>query len=390
MDCLAFDQGRCRSCTLLDVPQPQQVASKVTRLEGLLARVIGADAVARIRWQQPLVSPPSGFRSKAKMVVGGTVHEPTLGILGPDGEGVDLSDCALHDDRIIAVLPAIRAFITRAGLTPYHVPTRSGELKNVLITVAPSGALMARFVLRSTEALARMRKHLPSLLADAERIVVVTANILPEHKAVMEGDREIVLTEAESLPMTMGAVTLNLRPQSFFQTNTVIATELYAQVAAWVNEVEPRSVWDLYCGVGGFALHCLAPGRKVTGVEVSEQAVASAIASADALALAGRPGAREARFVAADATAWAREHVPPDVVIVNPPRRGIGRDLAQRLEASGVDTVVYSSCNAVTLATDLEAMPSFEVAAGRLLDMFPHTDHFECVVLLKRHEPTIA
>ncbi len=240
-------------------------------------------------------------------------------------------------------------------------------------------------MLRSTEALSRIRKHLQWLQERLPTLVVATVNVLPEHRAVMEGEREIVLTERTELHMGLGAVGLRLRPQSFFQTNTDVARALYAQVADWVDESAPDSVWDLYCGVGGFALHCLAEGRAVTGVESSEQAVLSARATAAEMVERGAAGAAEVRFVAADATLWVGNKAAPDVVIVNPPRRGIGADLAAWLDASGVRRVVYSSCNAVTLARDLQSMPSLVPVKGRLLDMFPHTEHFEAVVLLERN-----
>ncbi|NTV39886.1 MAG: methyltransferase domain-containing protein, partial [Demequinaceae bacterium] len=215
-------------------------------------------------------------------------------------------------------------------------------------------------------------------------LVVVTLNVLPEHKAALEGEQEIVLTDAEVLRMDMGGVTLNARPQSFLQTNSDIARRLYALVAEWVDERESATVWDLYCGVGGFALHCVREGRTVVGVESAEQAVIAARRSAQDMDDAGRKGAAETTFVAADATAWVQGRPAPDAVIVNPPRRGIGADLAAWIESSGVGTVVYSSCNAVTLTKDLEAMPSMRPTMGRLLDMFPHTEHYEAVVLLER------
>jgi 23S rRNA (uracil747-C5)-methyltransferase len=193
-----------------------------------------------------------------------------------------------------------------------------------------------------------------------------------------------VLTERAELHIDMGSVVLRARPQSFLQTNTDIARRLYEQVAEWVDEGPATTVWDLYCGVGGFALHCARPGRTVVGVESSEQAVVSARESAVTRAGADAAGAARVEFVAADATAWVAGRVAPDVVIVNPPRRGIGADLAAWIESSGVRRVVYSSCHAVTLAKDLAAMPSLVPVRGRLLDMFPHTEHFEAVVLLER------
>lgn len=383
MECFAYDSGRCRSCTLIETPYARQVESKQDTLERVLTEALG-EAASAIEWREPLLGPESGFRTKAKMVVAGSIEAPTVGILDAEGHGIDLRDCPLYDPALTAAFPILAAFVTEAGLQPYSVPERRGELKHIIVTVSPSGELMARFVLRSTEALSRIRKHLPWLQGQLRALVVATVNVLPEHRAVMEGEREIVLTERRELHMGFGEVDLRLRPQGFFQTNTEVARALYAHVADWVNESRPDSVWDLYCGVGGFALHCLAEGRFVTGVESSEQAVLSARAAAAEMMKRGIAGAGEALFVAADATRWAGSRAAPDVVIVNPPRRGIGADLAGWLEASGVRRVVYSSCNAVTLARDLQSMPSLVPVRGQLLDMFPHTEHFEAVVLLER------
>jgi 23S rRNA (uracil747-C5)-methyltransferase len=307
-----------------------------------------------------------------------------VGILDPDDRGVDLRLCPLYGADLARAFPILAEFITVARLEPYDIPARKGELKHIIVTVSPDGFLMARFVTRSTESLARLRKHLPWLLDKLPRLVVVTLNVLPEHKAALEGQQEIVLTELDTLRMNLGQVVLHARPQSFLQTNTDIARRLYALVADWVDEAAPTTVWDLYCGVGGFALHCVREGRTVVGVETAEQAVIAARQGAQDMADAGLPGALEATFVAADATAWVRDKPAPDVVIVNPPRRGIGPDLAAWIESSGVRRVVYSSCNAVTLAQDLRAMPSLAPVKGRLLDMFPHTEHYEAVILLER------
>jgi len=378
MHCDYYETWRCRSCTLIELPHVAQVDGKVAHVRDALGS-LGHE----IDWLPPVVGPERGFRTKAKMVVGGTIASPTLGILSPDGTGVDLAECPLYPPQLAEAFAPLSEFVTRAEIEPYSVPERRGELKSVIVTVAPSGELMVRWVLRSTEALARIRKHLPWLLERLPQVTVASVNVLPEHKAVVEGDREILLTDNESLTMSVNGIDLHLRPQSFFQTNTDAATALYRQASAWVEESQPSSVWDLYCGVGGFALHVAAPGRAVTGVEVSDAAVASAQRSAVALKVAAL-GAR-ADFIAADATTWAlAQPAPPDLVIVNPPRRGIGDALADWLEASGVRTVVYSSCNAVTLAKDLARMPSLRPVRGRVLDMFPHTDHYEVIALLQR------
>jgi 23S rRNA (uracil747-C5)-methyltransferase len=376
MDCSYYDAGRCRSCTLLDVPYGTQLADKDRLARELLAPFGDADS---LDWLPPVASSPSGYRNKAKMVVGGTVDAPTIGILDEAGRGVDLRECGICAPGVRAALPVLARFVTRTRLVPYSVPDRRGELKYVLVTVSPDDELMIRFVLRDESAVARIRRGLPALLEELPNARVVSANLQPDHKAVVEGDREIVLTADSSLVMRLGGVGLRLRPQSFFQTNTAVAQQLYAQVAEWVDDVSPANVWDLYCGVGGFALHVAAPGRRVVGVETSKEAVRSARATA---AAAGLP---QVAFRAQDATAFALgAAAAPELVIVNPPRRGIGADLSGWLERSGGRHVVYSSCNPASLAKDLARMPSYRVRAGRVLDMFPQTGHMEVAVLLER------
>ncbi|MBO9577623.1 MAG: methyltransferase domain-containing protein [Microbacteriaceae bacterium] len=393
MQCDYFDRGECRSCTLMGVPRARQLADKEARAR---AAVPGEE----VRWLPAFAGPEAAFRNKAKMVVGGTVEAPTLGILDAAQRGVDLSGCGITSEGLRAAFPAIRAFITAAGLVPYDVAARRGELKHVLVTEAPDGALMARFVLRSTEALPRVRKHLPALREALPRLAVATANILPAHVALLEGDEEHVLTSNDALTMRVGELDLALPPRSFFQTNTAVAAALYRQAAEWAegalrlgsaslrdptgslserseSKGAPARVWDLYCGVGGFALALAGPGREIVGVETSAEAIAAATR-------AGVPGTA---FIADDATRWAREQPAtqrPDLVVVNPPRRGLGPDLADWLESSGVPTVIYSSCNPDTLARDLARMPSYRAVEARPFDMFPQTEHLEVMVLLER------
>lgn len=406
LHCHYFEAGRCRSCSLIETPYSVQLREKEAGCRALLPQVP--------KWLPVFSGGERGFRNRVKLVVGGVAGPApgslSLGIQGPDGRGVDLRECAIQSPGIAAVIPLLASFLEATELPPYAVASRKGELKFVHITeappVVPSGAgvadpadrggeLMLRFVVRSQYGLDVLRSRLGQLRRLVPRAAVISVNLLPEHKAVLEGEREELLL-GESLPMRLGLpgrpLTLHLRPQSFFQTNTVVARELYAQVASWAAAARPRSLWDLYCGVGGFALHVAASlgddagvcedlqACEVIGVEVSEAAIESARRSSTEAGL-------EARFEVADATAFALAARPrdlPEMLIVNPPRRGIGTELAEWIEGSGIDSVVYSSCNPVTLARDLEAMPSYSVLEGRVFDMFPHTSHLEVAVLLER------
>ncbi|MDK6905821.1 methyltransferase domain-containing protein [Actinotignum timonense] len=350
---------------------PAQVADKEERLAELLAPFAPV-------WLPPALSPESHFRNKAKLAVGGSAQAPTLGILDRGMRGVDLRACGLYEEPITAALPVLTEFIGRARLTPFDVPSGRGELKNILLTAAPSGELLLRFVLRSTESVVRIRKHLPWLRAQLPNARVISVNLLPQRAALVEGEEEIVLTAEDTLPFPLGTVTLYLTPRSFFQTNTTIARAMYAQARDWAAGLEGlRTVWDLYCGVGGFALHVAGPGRRVTGVEISEAAVDSARRAA---ANAGS----SAQFFAGDAArAAGKLGGTPDLLIVNPPRRGL-TDLTEWIAVNPPRWLIYSSCNPTTLAKDLGLLDGFAVHEARLMDMFPQTGHMECMVLAER------
>lgn len=151
----------------------------------------------------------------------------------------------------------------------------------------------------------------------------------------------------------------------------------------WIEQVEPKNLWDLYCGVGGFGLHAakaLGKDIKVTGIEMSTEAIESARRTARELNL------ENISFETADATDFAlKTRVGfPELLLVNPPRRGIGEDLCTWIEKSEIKTVIYSSCNAVSLVQDLKKMPSLTPVAARVLDMFPQTSHYEVITLLER------
>ena len=377
LHCRYFERGRCRSCALIETPYGQQITDKESWCRETLA-----EAAPR-EWLPTFAGGVRDFRNRAKLSVGGSSGQVTLGILDQEFHGVDLRDCGIQAPAIRAVIPVLADFLDDTGLEPYDVSARRGELKFVHVTAAPSGELMIRFVVRTQHGLDVLRSRKGPLFELVPAASVVSVNLLPEHKAVLEGSREEMF-RGESLRMNLDRVDLHLRPQSFFQTNTAVAIGLYNQVAEWVDAVDAKSLWDLYCGVGGFALYCASHARRVTGVEISEQAIESAKVSTAELGI-------DARFLAGDATEFAEANLAapagierPDCVIVNPPRRGIGARLSSALEDSDVEHIVYSSCNPISLAKDLARMPAYEVAQARIFDMFPHTKHLEVAVLLQR------
>lgn len=431
MLCQLHDASLCRSCPNLDLPLTQQLQLKQSAVQATLAGQVETAA-----WLEPFASAPSHFRNKAKLAVSGTTHAPVLGLVDRFDNGTDLTSCPLHVNEIKAALAPLTRAITRMGLQPYSIVKRRGELKHVLITASANGQLMVRFVLRSTAQLPAIRKGAPRLQSELPGLRVLSVNIQPRPAAILEGEREIILSHNSTLDMPLylpelgadGVVVNNkksvlplvLPPQSFFQTNSGVAAGLYAQARAWARDYagggvltgaeaeregaggqagaligEPgagrahsdatqssQSIWDLYCGVGGFALALAQPGAQVLGVEVSAPAIDGARAAAAQLGLTSP----QVRFEAGDASVLDASgqvygHDKPDLLVVNPPRRGIG-ELAASIEDSGIQRVLYSSCNPASLTKDLEVMSSYRVRRARLFDMFPHTNHAEVLVEL--------
>ncbi|CAI1736094.1 23S rRNA (uracil(747)-C(5))-methyltransferase RlmC [Serratia liquefaciens] len=375
MHCALYTAGTCRSCQWLEKPYPQQLTDKQHHLQFLLAERDVA------HWLAPIAGEQSAFRNKAKMVVSGSVERPLLGMLHRDGTPVDLSGCPLYPASFAPMFAVLKSFIARAGLTPYNVARKRGELKYLLLTESTySGGVMLRFVLRSESKLAQLRAALPWLQQQLPQLRVISANIQPVHMAIMEGELEIPLTEQQALEEQFNQVPLYIRPQSFFQTNPKVAAELYATARDWVRALGIESMWDLFCGVGGFGLHCAQTDTRLTGIEISAEAIACARQSAKTL------GLQQVNFQALDSTKFATaEGSVPQLVLVNPPRRGIGKDLCDYLNQMAPGYILYSSCNAETMAKDIGMLPDYRIERVQLFDMFPHTAHYEVLTLLVRH-----
>ncbi len=325
-------------------------------------------------WLAPVTGSQTGFRNKAKMVATASPQGIVLGLSG----GISLIECPLYESNMQRVLQQVQRWLNTIGVKAYDVKRKSGELKYVLFTRSTyDNSMMLRFVLRSTSSIDVLRKSLNLLLNSATELKVVSVNLQPVHMAILEGDEEIFLTEQTVLEESLNGIPLFIRPKSFFQTNPEVAAKLYQSAAEWVDSTGAKTIMDLFCGVGGFALHVANNDRNVIGIEIEEEAIICASKSARRL------GINTLSFKALDATSYSTEtSTPPEVLIVNPPRRGLGQQLCNWIESSSPQHIIYSSCNAASLGQDLTAMESYSVAKVQMFDMFPHSRHFETLVYL--------
>jgi 23S rRNA (uracil747-C5)-methyltransferase len=212
---------------------------------------------------------------------------------------------------------------------------------------------------------------------------VISCNIQPLPAAVLEGPDEVLLTPQRFMRERYGPVTLLCAPQSFIQVTHEVAAQLYQAAAQHVQENQFSSALDLFCGIGGFSYAVAPYVQNITGVELSTAAIESARAAATF------NGPAQPLFFAADADTFNLAEVTPqpELVIVNPPRRGLSSDILQRLMQLAPRSILYSSCNPATFARDVRILldsGGYTLDAAQPFDMFPLTHHCEVLGTLSR------
>ena len=373
MKCCYYEQKKCLSCRWIERSYPSQLQEKQQYMINQLSQFSPKQIF------QPIASKESRFRNKAKMAVLGTVEKPILGIL-TNNQPIDLCDCPLYSEAMKIVLHKVKVFIKKLQLVPYNITKKKGELKFIIISEAEN-QFMLRFVLRSNKYQLKIANAVDELKATITGLAVITVNIQPQHAAILEGKDEVILTQQKYLPAKLNHIPLFLLKGSFFQTNTSVAAQLYATARNWLTNLPIHSVWDLFCGVGGFGLHCVTPERKLVGIEINHEAIECAKLSANLL------GYSQLHFQSLDASQFAlsqKSHIP-DLILVNPPRRGIGNVLINYLQTVSPNYILYSSCNLISLVADLKALADYQIHCAQLFDMFPHSEHMEVLVLLHKN-----
>ncbi len=368
--CGYYNESQCKSCDLIEHTYPEQITLKQKKL---LDSLQGLNVPEPLR---PVTSKQTHFRNKAKLVVSGTVDNPIIGILGSE-----LLDCPLHLEKINDLLPALNNFITAANLLPYDISQRTGELKGlILFHGEATNETYLRFILRSKEALDRIKKHQSSLLSAFPHLKCISINIQPIPHAILEGEEEIFTTEKNSILHRLGEITLRLGPRAFVQTNQAVASSLYETAAQWIKESKLKKFVELYCGQGAFSFFAAPYLEAGLGIEINPDAVKVANETAKEFKL------KQLNFKSSDASSVGEivNEFSPEVILVNPPRRGLDKAVKVLLEARP-QMIIYSSCNYETLAHDLKLLKDdYHISKIQIFDMFPNSSHFETLVELKR------
>jgi 23S rRNA (uracil747-C5)-methyltransferase len=373
----SFHQNQiCGSCTLL---QLEYFATLNRKLE-VLANLFPGTTIAPFVECEAAV----GSRIRARLAITGTLQDPQIGFYDAHQKIVPVDQCPLHHPLINEFTLRLRRVVQQAGLTPYDLQTDRGELKFVVLTCSPSHRqLMVQFVLRSPEAVDRIRRYWRQI-SDVEKQVVsvVSVNLQPIRSSLITGTQEIAVSLQTTLPFRFGAAELLFGPQSFLQTNYEVAVKLYDAAGQILRDRAADHVLDLYCGVGAFTLTAGSLARSVLGIDISANAIDCATLAAQTNQI------RNAEFLCRNLDRLTVDELSQrdfDSLICNPPRRGLDAASVTLIQTLRPECIVYSSCNPITLQRDIQLLsPDYRVQHLQPFDMFPFTQHFEVLALLLR------
>ena len=389
---------------MLDLPYDQQLAQKTARVKELLRDFWSGDIP---------VTPtdePFYFRNKVEL---GFCHQPvwkepfdkkvkrdktvplefeqTLGfkLKGRWDRAVDIQQCVLFDEHLIPLLQAVRAWAKAENLSYYDHRRHTGVLRHLMLrTGKNTGEAIAVLFVTDDVPEKSFVSAVESVWPQANIMLAVNTSLAdtaaPESLRVLKG-RDFI-TEKIILSAPDGAaereVVFKLSPQSFFQTNTLTAQKMYSRVRALVKEISPKIIYDLYGGAGSFSLSCADLCEKSLCVESVAPAVYNGIENAKL------NGVQNVQFFCAKVEDFVKQQPiekKDALIILDPPRSGMHPKAAKAVAESGVEKVLYISCNPVTLAADLKILSQhYNVTAAETFDFFPHTDHIETLVQLKR------
>jgi len=299
---------------------------------------------------------------------------------------LDIHECYLQSAESAAIVNAVREFSIARELTIYSTLTHTGYLRNLVIREGKhTGDRMVNLV-TSEDRPDLMRAFSDMVQAQCPSVTTIVNNITARKSQVAIGDHEVVLYGPGFIRERIGRRLYKVSANSFFQTNTLQAEQLYDTARQLAGLQPTDTVFDLYSGTGTIALHVAADVTAVVGIESVPDAVA------DAQRNALEHGVTNCTFVLGDLKEkivddprWLAEHGSPTVMMIDPPRAGMHPKVVQRIREMHPERIVYVSCNPGTQARDLKTLcaeGAYTIERVQPVDMFPHTMHVENVVRL--------
>jgi len=375
--CPAF--GRCGGCVWQHLAYPAQLDEKRRRIDEALA-LVPAISEGRVRIAAVRPAPAQlGYRNKGKYVAGRSGDHIVLGAYAPRSHHViDTLGCKVVAPVIDEVASWVRGAAEAAGLVSYDEQHREGELRYVIIRETDGDAMVALVVASRTarpklEQVANALSRHPAI-----RSVMSLENDRRDGAIVPSGAMVHVLYGKGSLVEEIAGAKVEVGPGEFLQVNRAQATAMYERVAELAEPRAGMRAVDLFAGVGGIGLHLARAGAEVIAVELDREAVGQLRRAAER---AGLP----LTAIAGDVGDVPRAALgQPDVIVVNPPRKGLAEATRALLVLLHPSTIIYVSCGPEALGRDLVALPQYEADVIEPFDLMPGTAQVETVVRLRR------
>ncbi len=380
-DCPVYP--RCGGCSCRHMTYQATLEAKRQQVADCFARighitvdvppVIGMDA-------------PERYRNKTALPVGGTAKAPVLGFYAPRSHDIiPIDDCPNAMAPAHAIGQALLDWIRCYGIAPYDETTHQGLIRHLVIRVNQRGEAMATVVVNGGKL--PHEQELASALCEAGAVSVYL-NENRERTNVILGERFRLLCGAETLPDTLCGLAFQLSPASFFQVNPAQTERLYQTALDFAQLTPSDRLCDVYCGAGTITLMMARHCREAVGIELIPQAIDNARENAQ------RNGIRNATFYAGAAEEvlprLVAQGLRPDVMVVDPPRKGLEVSVIEAMVKAGPRRIVYVSCNVATQARDaaLLVQGGYQVERVQPVDMFGWTSGVENVASFSKPEIT--
>ena len=380
MDC-KLRAKNCGGCPLLGLDYAEQLKQKEEKVRALVGKY---GPVHPIRGMEQ----PYHYRNKViSTFATGWGGKLTSGIYAANSHKVlSVESCLLQDEVLDKTMQAVRAAANACRYQPYDEDKGTGLVRHCLLRWGVATGQVMVVLVTAQPVLPGAKNFVKALLAEAAQrgvtVTTVVQNVNSRKTSVVLGEAEKVLYGKGFILDTLCGKTYAISPRSFYQINHAQTEVLYGLAVEAAKLTGKEVVLDAYCGIGTIGLTAADHAKQVVGVELNRDAVQDAIGNAR------HNGVKNARFFAADATRWISEAAAAgekaDVIFMDPPREGSTPEFLASVARMAPKRVVYVSCNPVTLARDLATLTKLGYKAEGFtpVDMFPHTEHVETVVLL--------
>ncbi|MBQ7596680.1 MAG: 23S rRNA (uracil(1939)-C(5))-methyltransferase RlmD [Clostridia bacterium] len=380
-ECPVF--SRCGGCSFGHVRYDDELTIKYNQVKENLQRIGSLDI-------EPQSIIPSAsitrYRNKAQYPVRSDEnHNVEIGFYAPHSHRViDCADCLLQPPEFKNITDVFREWIRLNKISVYDEKNGNGLIRHLYLRKAVStGEIMVCIVINGSS-IPKENELTDSLINTDKNIKSIIININRKDTNVVLGDECRTVYGKDRITDILCGLKFNISPLSFYQVNHDTAEVLYSKAAEFAGLTGKETVLDLYCGTGTIGLTMAQKAKEIIGVEVIKQAVENAKENAALNEI------KNARFICADASEAAsqleKENIRPDVIIVDPPRKGCDESLLATINKMSPERIVYVSCDSATLARDCKILSSlgYTVNEAVPVDMFPRAPHVETVLRLSR------